>query len=263
MIEILKRFAKPASRTDGWRYGLLLSMVLGSLVVMLSKEPIGQSLAYHHFADHRLIGGVPNFLDVISNLPFLLIGIAGVIFCLADRGTDFRSAWLTLFLGVALVSAGSAWYHLHPDNQTLVWDRLPMTIGFMGLFAALLGEHASLRLGRSLLIPLVLLGFSSVLYWQLFDDLRFYYWIQLFPLLTIPVVMILFRPRYSHQWILAIALAFYALAKVAEALDQYLYTLTGNAVSGHTLKHLLAAMACLALLVMLRLRKPLARHGDA
>jgi len=261
--EIIKRSRAAGLLTDGWRFGMLLSIVLGSLVLMLSKEPFGQSLAYHDFADHRLIGGVPNFLDVISNLPFFLVGIAGMVFCVADRRTDLRDAWLTVFLGVALVSVGSTWYHLHPDNQTLVWDRLPMTIGFMALFAALLGEHVSAQLGRSLLIPLVLLGFASVIYWRLFDDLRLYFWIQLLPLLTIPAVMILFRSQYSHRWILAITLAFYALAKVAEAYDHYVYTHTGNLVSGHTLKHLLAAMACLALLVMLGLRKPLVSHVDA
>jgi len=222
---------------------------------MLLKEPFGQNPNYHDFADQRVILGVPNFLDVTSNILFLFVGAAGVVFCLAERKGSLRIAWLTFFLGVAIVSVGSAYYHVNPNNDTLVWDRLPMTIGFMGVFAALLGEYASVRLGKSLLLPAVLLGFFSVLYWHWFDDLRLYYWIQLIPLLTVPIVMILFRCRYTHQWILLVALAFYVLAKISEAYDGEVFAFTQNLFSGHTLKHLLAALSCVAVLIMLKLRK--------
>jgi hypothetical protein len=242
-----------SARTDAWRPWVLLLFALGSLAVMLSLEPIRQSTAYHRFADQRSVLGMPNFMDVWSNAAFLLVGLAGVAH-LARRTASLRAAWLTFFVGVAIVSAGSAWYHSNPNSGTLVWDRLPITIAFMGFFAAVLGEYVNERLGKALLVPAVLLGFLSVLYWHWSGDLRFYIWVQLVPLLTVPVLIVLFRPRHTHQWLLLIALALYGLAKVLETYDGEIFAWTGQSVSGHTLKHLLAASSCLAVLVMLRIR---------
>jgi hypothetical protein len=238
----------------GWRHLLLLAIVLGSLALMLSHDPLQQHAGYHRFADQRVVFGVPNFFDVSSNIAFLLVGVAGVLF-LARRTVSLRFAWLTFFLGVAIVSAGSGYYHANPNDGTLVWDRLPMTIAFMGLFAAILGEYVDERLGKILLVPAVLLGLFSVLYWRWFGDLRFYFWIQLIPLLTVPAVMILFRSRYSHGWVLLVALALYGLAKVPEAYDGEIFALTRQLFSGHTLKHLFAALSCLTALAMLWRRK--------
>lgn len=241
----------------GWRHALLFFIVIGSLTLMLSMPPFGQDLAYHDFGDRRTFFGIPNFFDVMSNIPFLLVGMAGMGFCYRNRWISFRPAWLTFFTGMALVSMGSGYYHWNPDNGTLVWDRLPMTIGFMGLFAVLLSEYVSAGLGRFLLLPVILMGLYSVLHWHRFDDLRFYVWIQFVPLLTVPVLMALFSPKYSHQGWLMVALAFYLLAKLAEAYDRELFLFTHNHFSGHSLKHLLAASGCLSVLVMLKKRKPL------
>jgi hypothetical protein len=245
----------PSARSDGWRRALLSIIALASLAVALSMEPIAQSRSYHHFADQRPILGVPNFMDVSSNIAFLLVGAAGVVF-LASRAISLRPAWLTFFLGVAIVSAGSAYYHANPNNGTLVWDRLPMTLGFMGLLAAILGEFVSERLGRMLLVPAALSGLLSVLYWHWFDDLRFYIWIQSMSLLAIPVLLTLFRSRYTHAWLLLVALAFYGFAKIAETYDGEVFAATGQLFSGHTLKHGLAALGCLVILGMLWRRKP-------
>jgi hypothetical protein len=134
-----------------------------------------------------------------------------------------------------------------------------MTIGFMGLFAALLGEYVSDRLGALLLAPALLLGLASVAYWRWSDDLRFYYWIQLVPLLTIPVAMSLYRPRYSHRWLLLAALGWYALAKVAESKDSDIFVSSGGIISGHTVKHLLSALGCLSILLMIQRQRLLER----
>jgi len=133
-------------------------------------QPFGQNPDYHDFADRRAFFGIPNFFDVMSNIPFLLVGMAGMSFCFGNRLVSFRPAWLTFFAGVAIVSVGSGYYHWNPTNETLVWDRLPMTIGFMGLFVAVLAEYVSARLGRFLLVPALLMGLSSVFYWHWFDD---------------------------------------------------------------------------------------------
>lgn len=238
-----------------WRLVVLAALVIGSLLFMLAKAPFGQDLAYHQFTDRRAWFGIPNFFDVLSNLPFLLVGMAGIRFCRRQQMLPLRAAWLTFFAGVAAVSAGSAYYHWAPDNLTLVWDRLPMTVGFMGLFVALLAEYVSVRIARWLLLPALLVGIASVGYWHEFDDLRFYYWVQLTPMLVVPTLMLLFKPRYSHHGLLLVTLACYLLAKYAEYHDAAIFALTQQALSGHSIKHLLAALACYAVLLMLRWRR--------
>lgn len=241
-----------------WRHILMAAIVLGSLALAFSFQPFGQNPEYHNFADRRALLGIPNFFDVASNLAFIIVGIIGLKICFTNDLGKLRAAWIILFAGVSLVSIGSAYYHWNPNNQTLVWDRLPMTIGFMGLFAALLGEYIDERLGKFLLLPMIILGFLSVIYWHWFDDLRFYIWVQIIPLLTIPMVMILYRSKYSHQRLLLAALGLYALAKITELGDKAIFDFSQNLVSGHTIKHLLSALGCLAIVLMLRKRKLLA-----
>jgi len=245
------------------RHLLLVFVVLGSLVLTLLQQPFGQDLRYHLFGDVRSLAGIPNLLNVVSNLPFALVGIAGLRFVLGNLRDASRSAWLTFFAGVALVSVGSAYYHWAPDNATLVWDRLPMTIGFMGLFVALLCEYVDARLGKLLLVPALLVGFASVLYWHAVDDLRLYAWVQLVPVLTIPLVVVLYRGRKDDRWPLFAALTCYVLAKFAEAYDQEVFTVTYGLLSGHSLKHLLAALGAFAVLWMLKKRRALEELPDS
>ena len=238
-----------------WRHLLAAGVVAGSLALVLSYPPFGQDSGYHAFADRRVFFGVPNFLDVASNLAFLVVGVAGLMLCLRNHRGRAENGWTVLFAGVMLVSVGSAFYHWNPSDSTLVWDRLPMTVGFMGLFVALLEEHAGERLGSVLLVPAILLGISSVFYWRASGDLRFYIWIQAMPLLLIPVLMVLYAARYSHRWMLIVAGLWYALAKVAEANDNAVFVASHGILSGHTLKHLLSAIGCATLLLMLERRK--------
>lgn len=238
-----------------WRYALLLFITLASLALVFSMAPFGQDPGYHDFGDRRAYFGIPNFFDVVSNLPFLLVGLAGIYLCIKINSPFFRVAWLVFFAGVTLVSAGSGYYHLNTTNETLVWDRLPMTIALMGLLAALLAEYVNAWFGRLILLPTVLMGLSSVLYWHWYDDLRFYVWIQFFPLLIIPFLMWLFQPGYTRQWLLAAALACYVLAKLFEACDHEVFTYTHGLLSGHSIKHLLAALGCLSVLAMLSTRE--------
>lgn len=238
-----------------WRHAALGALALLPLIGLLALGPIPQDPAYHTFVDARPGMGMPNALNVISNLPFLLIGIAGVGFCLKRKSGPVRNAWLVLFAGVALVGVGSAVFHWAPGNGTLVLDRIPMAVGFMGLLAALLGEFVDRRLASRLLLPLVVLGMGSVLYGYAFDDLRLYAWVQFAPLLIVLALVVLFRSPYTHQMLLVVALGWYGLAKAAEAYDAAVFEATLGLVSGHTLKHLLAAAACYTLLAMLRRRR--------
>ena len=240
----------------GWRHGILLMFILGSFIWVLTLAPIPQDQSYHAFADTRGLFAIPNFLNVFSNVFFLIVGLLGIQFCIQYDISGTKNAWLIFFVGVTLVSVGSAYYHLSPDNTTLVWDRLPMTIGFMGLLVALLGEYVDARLGNNcILLPALLLGAASVLYWHWTDDLRFYYWVQFIPLIVIVLLISLFRSSYPSQWIILLVLACYVLSKITELYDTEIFKVTNDLISGHTLKHCLAATSCYCVLLMLKQRK--------
>jgi hypothetical protein len=179
------------------------------------------------------------------------------------RESAERWPLLVFFTGVLLTAFGSAYYHLAPDNDRLVWDRLPMTVAFMGFFASMIGERISVQAGTWLLWPLVWLGFASVFNWHMGEqrhagDLRLYGFVQFYPLVTIPLMMYLFPARYTRSRDVIVALGWYLLAKVLEAgpVDHGMFGM-GGMVSGHTLKHLAAALGACWLFYMIRRRLPL------
>ncbi len=232
------------------KVGILLSLAMVMIIAVFFLPRIPQPEGYHQFADQRLVLGLPNFLNVVSNLPFFLVGLAGLV--QLRRGVitailqPLRYLYFILFAGVLLVGVGSSYYHLWPSNLTLVWDRLPMTIAFMSLFALLLAEFVALRAARLLAWPLLLVGIFSVGYWYFTErvnqgDLRLYILVQFLPMLLIPLMLLLFRSCYTHTRALWWLLLFYLLAKLFEGLDTQVYAL-GNLVSGHTLKHLVSAL---------------------
>ena len=238
-----------------FRPHLLLALALGLTLAMMAQPPIPQALSYHRFADTRTLLGVPNFWNVLSNLPFLLVGIAGLVWTAArlkQIEPKLQRPWLILFAGVALVGLGSGWYHLAPSSATLVWDRLPMTLAFMAFFAIILGEHIDLRLAKWLLWPLLIVGVASVFYWRATDDLRPYALVQFLPVLLIPLILLIY-PRKGTGGVWA-ALGFYVLAKLLETFDPQVYAALGQAISGHSLKHVAAAVGMWALLAALKAR---------
>ena len=242
-----------------WREIVLISVIVISFVVMMSIQPISQDLSYHDFADDREFSGIPNFLNVISNIPFALFGIIGIFYCRRSRQGESYWSWLTLFSGVTLVSIGSGYYHLNPGNDTLVWDRLPMTIAFMGLFIAILSEYVNPKIERQFLVPAILLGLLSVLIWQLTDDLRFYAWVQFFPILLIPFALAFYKKRQTDVKYLLFAFIFYLFAKILEFYDREIFSLLREQLSGHSLKHIFASLSILSLYFMLQKREPVQR----
>jgi len=232
---------------------LLVFVAFGGVMLL---PPIPQDPAYHDFADRRGLLGIPDFLNVATNLAFLAVGIAGIVLCTRrHEGIEARWAWLACFVGVALACFGSGYYHMNPNNDTLVWDRLPMSIGFMALSVAVLAEHVNPRLEKYLLAPAIIFGIASVIYWHYTDDLRLYVLVQFLPLLLVPVILLLFESRYTHRSLLVLALAIYVISKLAEHFDAAVFAATGDAVSGHSLKHLLAAAALFVVYWMLRRRQ--------
>jgi hypothetical protein len=166
-----------------------------------------------------------------------------------------------VFAATALTCCGSGYYHLAPDSPRLAWDRLPMAVGFMGIVVAALSERVSVTAGRRLLVPLAVLGAASVWYWRWsaahgVENLNPYGAVQFGSALLVLLVIVLFPARYTRGGDFFTAVVLYALAKVAEHFDGQIFAATGAIVSGHTLKHLLAAVAIFWLLRMLKLRAP-------
>ncbi len=247
-------------------YILLGTALLGLIIAFLVK-PIPQDLKYHQFADQRLLLGIPHFGDVLSNLPFLIIGIWGLILLLRYSNDPKRmeskaeiSSWIVAFLGIALVGPGSAYYHNHPTNETLIWDRLPIAVGFMGIFCIMVSERVQINYGKRLLWPLVALAIISVLYWAITEknfagDLRLYGFVIFYPMIGIPLLLILFPPKYSGVRYVIEMLILYAIAKVFEATDKEIFSWTQEIISGHTLKHLFSAAATWSLIRYISFRR--------
>jgi len=231
-----------------WKLAVLSAIALTGIIFVFLQAPIPQSQEYHHFADDRELFGIPNFWNVISNLPFIITGLWGILFLLGQK-TNNRpdTAKFVFFSGILLTAFGSVWYHLHPDNQTMVWDRLPMTIAFMAFFSIIISECIDEQTGRKLLFALLFLGLLSVCYWQLTEsrghgDLRFYFLVQFLPMVLIPLMLLLFKPKEIPALCFWLVLLAYVVAKVFETADVEVYTSTGS-ISGHSVKHVIAAVA--------------------
>ena len=240
----------------------LVFILLAPLAVLfVAVPPIPQDLTYHAFADTRTMLGVPNFLNVLSNIGFLIAGALGLRLCLA-RGVEGASrAWTVFFFGVLLVTFGSGYYHWTPDSGTLAWDRLPMTFAFMALFAGLVAEHVRPEIERTALRVAIAVGILSVVWWRYTDDLRLYAWVQFGPFLALLFIVLAFPGRYTHRWYLILGVVFYTLSKLAEHFDAAIYAATGEVISGHSLKHLLAAGAPYCVYLMLKKRTAVSGVG--
>jgi hypothetical protein len=233
---------------------VFFGLMAASLVALFLLPPIHQDQGYHFFADERKLFGVPNFWNVVSNLPFVAVGAVGL------RQFHRNPAILVIFLGIFLTGFGSSYYHWDPSDRTLFWDRLPMTLCFMAILAVVVEERVSERLGAVLLWPLLAIGLFSLLLWHWTGDLRLYGWVQFFPAVALLVLFLLFPPKYTGSIYWLIAMALYALAKVFELHDHAIDSTF--VLSGHTMKHFFGAVAGFAILRYFQTRKPLSDRGS-
>ena len=244
------------------RIWLLVVFTLSSIAAATLLPALPQPLDYHDFADQRTMLGIDHFLDVASNIGFLVVGVAGLVI-VARRRTRFEFAverwpYTVFFTGMALTAAGSAWYHLAPDNEALAWDRLPMTVAFMSLIAAQVVERISIRAGIALLVPMLLIGAASVLYWISTERVGAgnvvpYLVLQVYAVAALLLIALSQPSRYTRGTDIYWVFGAYLAAKLFEYLDREILAL-GHLVSGHSLKHLAAALAGLVVCRTLVLR---------
>lgn len=235
---------------------VVLLLVSGSLLLLVFlRGPIPQDLQYHQFADKASGAGIANVWNVLSNVPFFIIGLVGMIgvkqhdAIIGEAGVGQIAR--VFFIGLIATAIGSAYYHLAPTNSTLIWDRLPMTISFMAFFSFILAIHIHKRVGMASLWPLLGLGLISVVYWAYTEsigsgDLRLYVVIQFLPLVLIPLILLMFPAKSYRSSYIWLVIGIYIVAKVLELYDHQIYSLIN--IGGHTLKHVVASLAGIAFL---------------
>lgn len=244
-----------------------LSVVVVIAAWLLPAFP--QPAYYHEFVDQRSFLGIPNFNDVMSNLAFLFSAGAGIVFLYwiqrmpEQHSFEYRNECLpywVLFLSVSAVAFGSMGYHLAPDNDRLVWDRLPIVVALAALLSATLVERVNRTAGLWALPVLVVLAILSVWYWHWTElqgrgNLNFYVVAQFYSIVTILWISLRFPSRYSEANGIFQVIGLYGMAKAAEMLDGGIFTWTGGLISGHTLKHVIAAYAVYRIVQILRKRQ--------
>lgn len=250
-------------KVRGWRIWTIAGVVIAAVVGIAFVPPIPQPLEYHGFADARTLWGVPNFWNVMSNVPFLFVGAVGLFEVLRNRYTgglpSLRLAYGVFFLGVAAVCFGSGYYHWSPSNDTLAWDRLPMSIAFMAFVSIVIAEHIDERIARYSMWPLIAVGVLSVWYWDYTEslgrgDLRLYGLVQFLSLAIIALIWLTIPSRLTGIGYLWGMFAGYAVAKVLEEFDDAVFDIFGGQMSGHALKHVAAAAGMYCFVLALRRR---------
>jgi hypothetical protein len=249
------------------KIGIIFFITVAGIIGTFTFPPIPQDQNYFLLADHRSLWGIPNFGDVVSNIPFSVVGILGLLTLKRHwkdntRFTNRLEAlpFLVAFIGLILLGPCSAYFHLAPANDTLIWDRLPMTLVFMAFFSIIIAERIHLKSGLTLLPLLLAVGIGSVIYWSVTEshgqgDLRPYALVQFLPVLIIPLILMLFKPLYTGVQHLVTVIVWYGLAKVFELLDVWIYGFTHHLMSGHTLKHLAAAVGIFGLVKYIQVRQ--------
>ena len=248
----------------GQRVAILFGLLLAGLVGLLVVAPIPQDPNYHLFADTRSLFGIPNFNDVMSNSGFALAGVLGTLAVAGVSGrrifakSEAARPYLIYFVAVVLVSLGSGYYHWEPSNDSLFWDRLPMSIAFMSVASAVIADRVHASSGNGwLLLVLIALGVLSLVYWGYTEqlqrgDLRFYAFFQFYPIVVLPFIFWLFpKHHYVPGRYIAWVVFWYGLSKVLEHFDGEVFALLGGMVSGHSLKHLAAAVSAYVVVRML------------
>lgn len=226
---------------------LLYTISAIAIIAMFFIDPITQNQDYHHFADDNCLLNVNNFWNIFSNLPFVIIGIYGLFLVNKSiKNEVLIYNYYCFFIGIILTGFGSAYYHYNPNDTSLVWDRLPMTISFMSFFTIIIGTFIDENFAKKSLFSFLSIGFISILYWVIFSDLRMYLLVQFLPIGLLFIILLLSNKNKESKKYFLIMVSFYIFAKILENNDLYIYNLTNKIISGHSLKHFSAGVAALS-----------------
>ncbi len=227
-------------------YGLVAA-VLALLAVGIFGPFVGQPAHQHDFADQRSWGGIAFVMDVLSNMPFALWGLIGLV-CLSGLTRRSRRSWqgrLTalFFTGLVATAAASSWYHSQPDDVGLGIDRLGMVVAFAGLLGLAVAGRAGDRAGAAMALAVLLLGPLSIWCWLASGQVLPWLLVQ-FGGMVLVLWMAALKPlpgalAVRWGWVIGI----YSAAKLLELADHSVYAWTAHSLSGHSLKHVVASFA--------------------
>lgn len=225
-------------------------------LIALFGPGIQQPATYHDFADQRTLLNIPHAMDVLSNLPFLFLGVMTFIQGLRIDNPRWRGLVLTLGIGLTLTFIGSGYYHLAPSDGELLWDRAGMLVVFAAVLGMATADRLSFTSALATMMGVLMGGVLSLWHWQHSGNLLPWVVLQgggmLLLLLLAPC-----RPRGDgYGFRLGACLLWYAAAKLCELWDGALFDISAGVLSGHSVKHVLAALAVLPLLL------PLLRRSD-
>lgn len=232
--------------------GLLIAIVMLLLFAVLGPVVL-QPAHQHDFADQRFWGYFPNAADVLSNLPFALWSLAGLMILHRIKFKGTSAGLCTLFfVGLIVTAVASSWYHLQPDNASLAIDRLGMVVAFAGLLGLAATDRASFRAGVILSGLTLALGALSVWVWTISGNVLPWLMLQ-FGGMALIIWLAKRQPIHGAlavHW--GVVISIYALAKVFELADHAIYDLTAHVISGHSLKHIVASFAAWPVISALR-----------
>lgn len=193
----------------------LLAIIASPFVLSIVRTP-----AFHLYPDSRTA-------LVLSNVPFLIVAAL-------SRGAP----WF-LRVSVAAIAIGSGAYHASPGDELLALDWAPIGLTLM-LFAATVVD---LRVAF-VLAPALALG--SIAYWLATGGTRSggnmapYVVLQAAGVFVPPFIALIAPCRVRASW-LFVGVACFMLARAAAAYDRQLLEAIG--LSGHSIKHIIAALA--------------------
>jgi hypothetical protein len=237
-----------------------ISFLSGLIILILLAiflPTIEQNQNYHNFADQRTLFGVRNALDTLSNLAFIMVGILGLVNFYNNQYIKISNSFSVIlnlfFIAIILTGLGSSFYHQNPNNFTLVFDRLGMSLVFASVLAMLAYLKISPRFGLHTLAELLILAPLTVLIWKFNGNLTPYAVLQFGGIILVILTLLLSKSQRQSPCFTSLIIL-YGIAKLVEFYDVQIFTLTQNLISGHTLKHLIAALAAIVFISPLKLK---------
>ena len=247
------------------RAELVLAAATLLLALLAALLPVTALPAhYHDFADQRAWLGLPHAMDVLTNLPFALMGVWGLVWLRRLPAGCIGAAQRVLagvfFGGLLLTTLCSSFYHWAPDNAHLFIDRLGMSLAFTGLLGLAVADRISGRTGLALAAFIAIVAPATALIDARLGNMTPWAVLQGGGLALL-AALALRRPRGGALgFSVGAVIAFYLLAKVLELADAPVFALTQGIISGHSAKHVVAALAAWPVLWAVR-RAAVTREG--
>ena len=237
-----------------------ISFLTGLIILILLAiflPSIEQNQNYHNFADQRVLFGVNNAFDTLSNLAFIIVGILGLVNFYNNQYIKISNSFSVIlnlfFISIILTGLGSSFYHLSPNDFTLVFDRLAMSLVFASILAMLAYLKISPRFGLHTLAELLILAPLTVLIWNYNGNLTPYVVLQFGGIILVILTLLLTKTRMQGPCFTSLIIL-YGAAKLVEFYDEKIFNLSQNLISGHTLKHLIAALAVIIFVSPLKVK---------